>query len=121
MALQLHPNDNAREARPSLWIFHGPAVGWLVLGVMFFMSLVTILARLGADWLSATVISLLPLGAITLFVMFFVNGKPASFALDLFTLQIWRLRSLWYLVRLCDKPPQFLAVLRPPRHPKDFA
>src|SRR5215471_4119523 len=99
----------------------GPAVGWLVVGVMFFVSLVTVLARLGADWLSATVISLLPLGVITGFVAFFVNGRPSSYALDLFALQVWRLRSVWYLHRLCDRPPQLWAVSRSPRHPKEFS
>jgi hypothetical protein len=121
MPLELHANDNAREAKPSLWLFHGPTVGWLVLGVMFFISLVTLLARLGADWLSAPLISVLPLAGITVFVVFFVNGKPASYALDLFALQVWRLRSAWYVQRLSDRPPQFWAVLRSPRHPKDFS
>jgi hypothetical protein len=121
MPLELHANDNAREAKPSLWIFHGPAVGWFVLGVMFFVSLVTFLARLGADWLSATVISLLPLGAVTMFVQFFVNGRPPSHALDLLALQVWRLRSAWYVQRLSDRPPQFWVVLRSPRYPKEFS
>jgi hypothetical protein len=121
MPLELHSNDNAREAKPSLWVFHGPAVGWLVLGVMFFVSLVTVLARLGADWLSGTVISLIPLGAITGFVLFVVNGRPPSYALDLFALQIWRLRSRWYVDRLSDRPPQLWILATSPRHPKDFS
>jgi hypothetical protein len=121
MSLNLNVNDNAREAKPSLWIFQGAAVGWLVVGVMFFVTLVTVLARLGADWPSATVISLLPLGAITVFVHFFVNGQPPSHALDLFALQMWRVRSSWYLHRLLDRPPQLWVVRRPPPHPKEFA
>ena len=82
MALQMHSNDCAREAKPSLWIFSGSAVGWLVVGVMFFVTLITILSRLGVDWVSGTVISLLPLAGFTVFVQCFVNGRPPSHALD---------------------------------------
>jgi hypothetical protein len=120
MALQLHPNDNAREAKPSLWIFHGRAVGLLVVGVMFFVCLVTILGRMGADWAPAIVISALPLAGITVFVAVFVNGQAPSHALDLVALQMWRLRCWFYLQRLLDNPPELWAVSRAPRHPKDF-
>ena len=122
MALELHPNDAAREARPSLWVFEGPWVGTLVVGVMFFISLFVVLSRLGVDWLPATIISALPLGVMTLFVHFFVNGRAPSYAVDLFALQVWRLRSAWYLRRLSDNPPQLWVVLRPASlHPKDFS
>jgi hypothetical protein len=33
MALEMHPNDNAREGRPSVWIFSGQSVVLLVIGV----------------------------------------------------------------------------------------
>jgi len=121
MALELHPNDCARTAHPSLWIFSGPWVGTLVLGVMFFISIFVLLSRWGVDWISATVISAMPLEAMTIFVHFFVNGRAQSHALDLLALQMWRLRSAWYLQRLSDKPPQFWVVFRAPRHPKEFS
>jgi hypothetical protein len=121
MSLELHPNDAAREAKPSMWVFEGPWVGTLVVGVMFFISLFVVLSRLVVDWIPTTIISALPLGVMTLFVQFFVNGKAPSYALDLFALQVWRLRSVWYLHRLSDKPPQFWVVLRPPLHPRDFS
>jgi hypothetical protein len=120
MPLELYANDAAREAKPSLWVFEGPWVGTLVVGVMFFISLFVLLSRWGVDWIPASVISGFPLGLTTLFVQFFVNGRPPSYALDLLALQTWRLRSSWYLQRLLDKPPQFWVVLRAPRHPKDF-
>jgi hypothetical protein len=88
---------------------------------MFFISLFVVLSRLGADWVAATIISALPLGLMTLFVHFFVNGRAPSHAIDSFTLQVWRLRSAWYLGRLSDRPPQFWIVLRSPRHPKEFS
>ena len=121
MALELHANDCARIARPSIWIFEGPAVGLLVVGVLFFISLFLVLSRLGVDWVPTTVISALPLAGITVFVRFFVNGRPPSYALDLLVYQVWRVRSWWYLQRLLDKPPQLWVVSRAPRHPKEFS
>jgi len=121
MALSLNPNDCARTAQPSLWIFQGPAVGLLVVGVLFFVCLMLVLSRLGVDWIPTIVLSASPLAAITIFVQFFVNGRPPSYALDLLALQIWRLRCSWYLQRLLDKPPQLWIVPRTPRHPKEFS
>ena len=121
MALELHPNDCARTAHPSLWIFSGPWVGTLVLGVMFFISIFVLLSRWGVDWIPATIISLVPLAVFTVFVHLFVNGRAPSHALDLSALGVWRLRSAWYSQRLSDKPPQLWVVLRAPRHPKDFS
>jgi hypothetical protein len=86
--------------------------------VIFFVCLMLVLSRLGVDWIPTLVISALPLGAITIFVHFFVNGRPPSYALDLLALQMWRLRCSWYLQRLLDKPPQLWAISRAPRHPK---
>src|SRR6516162_3439744 len=68
-------------------IFQGPAVGLLVVGVMFFICLMLVLSRLGVDWIPTIVISALPLAAITIFVQFFVNGRPPSYALDLLALR----------------------------------
>jgi energy-coupling factor transporter transmembrane protein EcfT len=121
MSLEMHPNDNARTAHPSIWIFSGPSVGLLVIGVMFFVCLMLVLSRLGVDWIPTVVISALPLAAITIFVHFFVNGRPPSYALDLLALQMWRLRCSWYLQRLLDKPPQLWVISRAPRHPKEFS
>jgi len=121
MALSLNPNDCARKAQPSLWIFQGPAVGLLVMGVMFFVSLMLVLSRLGVDWISTVFISALPFAAITIFVHFFVNGRPPSFALDLLAMQMWRVRCSWYFQRLMDNPPQLWVISRAPRHPKEFS
>ena len=121
MVLSLNPNDCARTAQPSLWIFQGPSVGLLVVGVMFFVCLMLVLSRLGVDWISTVVISALPLCAITIFVHFFVNGRPPSYALDLLTMQMWRLRCSLYLQRLLNKPPELWVISRAPRHPKEFS
>jgi hypothetical protein len=121
MALNLNPNDCARTAQPSLWIFQGRSVGLLVVGVMFFVCLMLVLSRLGVDWTATIAISALPLSAITIFVQFYVNGRPPSYALDLLALHMWRLRCVWYLECLLDKPPQLWIVSRAPRHPKEFS
>src|ERR1700751_672598 len=121
MPLELHANANARTSQPSLWIFRGPAVGLLVVGVLFFVCLMLVLSRLGVDWIPTIAISTLPLAAITIFVQFFVNGRPSSYALDLLALQTWRLRCSWYVQRFMDKPPQLWVISRAPRHPKEFS
>jgi hypothetical protein len=56
-------------------------------GVLFFVCLMLVLSRLGVDWIPTIVISALPLAAITIFVQFFVNGRPPSYALDLLALR----------------------------------
>ena len=43
MPLELHSNDNAREGRPSVWIFQGNSVVLLVAGVAAFVALFRIL------------------------------------------------------------------------------
>lgn len=120
MALELHPNDNAREAKPSLWIFTGRSVGWLVIGVMFFITLYVVLSRQGVEWMPAGIISALPLMVITLLVQFCVNGRPPSFALDLLALAMWRLRCWWYIQGGSARPPQWWVVASNPRHPREF-
>ena len=40
--ISLHPNDNARDARPSIWIFQGRAIALLVLGVASSSSVVPV-------------------------------------------------------------------------------
>jgi hypothetical protein len=121
MPLELHANDNARTAQPSLWVFRGPWVGALVVGVLFFISLFLVLSRLGVHWIPTAVISALPLAGITVFVQFFVNGRAPSYALDLLAFHIWRLLPSCYLQRLLDTPPQLWIISRTPRHPKEFS
>src|SRR6516165_6298329 len=79
MALSLNPNDCARTAQPSLWIFQGPAVGLLVVGVMFFVCLMLVLSCLGVDWIPTNVISALPLGAITILIEKLSRANSAHF------------------------------------------
>jgi hypothetical protein len=68
--LEFHANDNAREGRPSVWIFEGKSVVFLVCGVAAFIALFRILAACGLDWPINIGISLLPLIGVTAYVHF---------------------------------------------------
>ena len=61
MALQMHSNDNAREGRPSVWIFQGRSVVLLVIGAGMFIGLFRILDAAGVDWPLNIAVSILPL------------------------------------------------------------
>jgi hypothetical protein len=117
----MHSNDNAREGRPSLWIFQGRSVVLLVIGAGVFIVLFRILDATGVDWLLNIYLSILPLGLTTLYVWLFVNGKPSSYACDLLMFAIWRSKSWLYLNGALDRPPAFWIRSRSPRHPSEFS
>jgi hypothetical protein len=117
LPLQLHANDNAREATPAVWIFQGKAVGLLVLGVAIFIALFRVLTAIDIDWPAALVISLAPLGFMTIGVHLLVNGRPPSYARDLTLLAIWRLRVWLYMTGALDRPPELWVRMRKPIHP----
>jgi hypothetical protein len=106
MALQLRPNDNAREGRPSVWIFSGQSVVLLVIGVGLSLGLFRVANAL---WGLETVPS------------FFVNGKPESYALDLAFWGAFRLQSWLFLIGVIDRPPEFWVRGKSPRHPIEFS
>jgi hypothetical protein len=121
MALELRPNDNAREGRPSVWIFSGRSIVYLVLGVALAIALFR-LANLvwGFDVLWSLIIGSTPLAAVTLFVQLLVNGKPPSYAWDVICWGIWGTHAWLYRVGIFDRPPQFWVLGRKPRHPHLF-
>jgi hypothetical protein len=120
MPLEMHPNDNAREARPGLWIFQGRSVVLLVVGVAAFVVLFRILDWAGWEWPINVVISFLPLLALGTYVHVFVNSKPQSYSADLFLGLLWRGRVWLYMAGALDHPPQFWIRLPAPRHPNQF-
>lgn len=93
MPLEFHSNDNAREGRPSVWIFEGKSVVFLVCGVAAFIALFRILAACDLDWPITLGISVLPLLAMAAYVHFCVNGKPPSYFVDMALLLIWRAKA----------------------------
>ena len=115
--LKLHPNDNAREARPAIWIFQGKAVALLVAGAAIFIALFRLLMATDVDWPVALAISCAPLGIITIVVHSLVNGRPPSFAGDLTLLTIWRCRVRLYLAGVLDRPPELWIRNQKPPHP----
>jgi ABC-type uncharacterized transport system permease subunit len=115
MALEMRPNDNAREGRPSVWIFPGQLVVPLVIGVGLSLVLFRMAnAFWGFETVPSLVIGIVPLTLITAFVAFVVNGKPESYALDLALLQIFRIQRLLYLTGIVDRPPEFWVRRKPP-------
>ncbi len=120
MPLELHPNDNAREARPGLWIFQGRSVVLLVVGVGAFVAVFRMLDFVGVDWPLNVVVSLLPLALMTAYVWGFVNGKAPSYAQDLLVLNLFRFRQWMYLRGVLNRPPQFWVMDRKPAHPNQF-
>jgi hypothetical protein len=117
LPLELHANDNAREATPTVWIFQGRAVGLLVLGVATFIALFRVLTAIDIDWPAALVISLGPLGFMTIVVHLLVNGRPPSYASDLALLTVWRLRAWLYMTGALDRPPELWVRDCKPIHP----
>jgi hypothetical protein len=121
MGVELRPNDNAREGRPSVWIFSGRSIVYLVVGV----GMGIVLFRLaniawGFDVLSSLLIGIMPLAAITLFVQVLVNGKPPSHAWDVMCWGLWQVHAWAYRSGIVDRPPQFWVSGKKPRHPELF-
>jgi hypothetical protein len=115
--LQFHPNDNACEAKPGIWIFQGRAVALLVLGAAVFIGLLRILMTSDIDWPAALVISLAPLAIMTLVVHLLVNGRPQSYASDVALLAMWRFRARLYMAGALDRPPELWVRNGKPIHP----
>src|SRR5258708_37590768 len=95
MGVELRPNDNAREGRPSVWIFSGRSIVYLGVGVGMGIALFRLANMVwGFDVISSLVIGTMPLAAITLFVQVLVNGKPPSHAWDMMCWGLWRVCSM---------------------------
>lgn len=103
--LELHPNDTSREAKPGVWIFHGPVqLICLVGSVMAFVAIFQILRAIDIDWWLNILISALPLCAVTIIILL-LRGKPASYAGDILLLWIWRMKTALYMAGGLERPP----------------
>jgi hypothetical protein len=116
----LHPNDNAREARPSWWIFQGSSMGFLVVGVLFFVTLCMLLSRSGVEWWMTILISSIPLAIITAFTHWFINGRSPSFAMDLMQFQMFKVQEFLFLSGAISIPPQLWKPSPKPAHPDNY-
>jgi hypothetical protein len=105
--LELHPNDNAREGRPSVWIFSGRLVILPVIGVAAFVALFRILDSAGVDWWLNILISLAPFAGMALYVWLFLKDKAPSYGQDVLGLWAFRFKQWLYLYGVFDRPPQF--------------
>jgi hypothetical protein len=120
MSLELHPNDNAREGRPGVWIFRGRSIVVLVIGVGLFVGLFRILDAGGVDWPRNIVISVLPLALMTLCVWRLVNDRPSNYAADLLAWQLFRFRQWSYRRGALSRPPSFWIRCGELPHPDQF-
>jgi hypothetical protein len=95
-------------------------MGFLVIGVMFFVVISMLMSRAGVDWWITIVTAIVPIGVVTFFTHFFVNGKSPSYAIDLFLWQSFRLQEWIYLCGAITIPPQLWKKGELPRHPNQF-
>lgn len=120
MSLELHSNSCAREAKPGLFMFAGKWVVILPAGVLVFIALFKLLSSIYLDWWLSAPIALIPLGLGALFVVALVNGRPPSYATDLWLLVMWRFKSWLYMHGCLDRPPVLWGKPKTPPHPDSF-
>jgi hypothetical protein len=120
MATELHANDTSRQAEPAIWVFRGKSIGFLAIGVLCFIGLFRLFSIWYIDWWIAGVISLMPLGAMTLIVHIFVNGRSPSHLTDWLFLESWKFKTWIYMNACLDKPPCLWVESRKPKHPSLF-
>jgi hypothetical protein len=120
MALKEHMNNCARLAQPGIWIFRGKAMVLLVIGFALFILIMQCLRAVQLEMPIAIAISALPTLGLTVFVKFFVNDKPPSYAFDLLLFQIWRFKTWLFKAGVLSRPPGLWFLPETIRHPKDF-
>ena len=121
MELELHQNNCARKAQVGVWIFKGPAAMMcLVIGFGVFILSMQCLNAAQVDFPLAIAISATPLFLLTLFVKFFINDKPESYAFDMLFLGVWRLKTRFHKIGLINPAPQLWPMPEKPEHPKNF-
>ena len=85
MERRLHPNNNARQAKVTVWIFEGPSLLFLIAG-----SGLALLAyrycydRLGLGSLNSGLVAAVPIALAILYVAGLKLGKPKSYDVDVF-------------------------------------
>jgi hypothetical protein len=85
MERRLHPNNNARQAKVTIWIFEGHSLFFLIAG-----SGLALLAyrycydRLGLDSLNSSLAAAVPIALAIWYVAALKLGKPKSYDVDVF-------------------------------------
>jgi hypothetical protein len=121
MPLEFHENDNAREAKPSFLFFQGKNALYFLFGVFIFITLFRVFSKIGFGFIANAVISSIPLGLITVFVLACVNGKPNRYPFDLIEQCIFLLKAILYQGGWLDQPPAFWKPVKTPPHPNEFS
>jgi hypothetical protein len=120
MALKEHMNNCARLAQPGIWMFRGKAMVLLVIGFALFILIMQCLRAVQLEMPIAIAISALPTLGLTVFVKFFVNDKPPSYAFDLLLFKIWRFKTWLFKAGVLSRPPGLWFLPETIRHPKEF-
>lgn len=121
MANRIHQNDNARDAKPMLWIFEGSSILWFIGGLG--LSLVAFRLcydRFGMSIGESGVIGAGPLALAIAYIVLLRAGKPKSYDTDVFLSLNFRFIALvqrqgWLRTakHLYSKPA------KRPAHPRD--
>ena len=92
----------------------------LVIGFALFILIMQCLRAVQLEMPIAIVISALPTLGLTVFVKFFVNDKPPSYAFDLLLFKIWRFKTWLFKAGVLSRPPGLWFLPEIIRHPKEF-
>jgi hypothetical protein len=119
MALQQHPNDNARDAKPMVWIFEGSNVYLFVGGFAASLVAFRFCFDRGLSMVESTIVATIPISTAIGYVVFLKAGKPASYDGDMlvslnYRLICWlqRMGLIRFGGHLHMKPS------KPPAHPR---
>lgn len=119
MRIEFHPDDNALESRPAVWILQGKSVVLPVFGAAAFVALFRILAACGVDWPVDIGSSVPAVLAIVGCVHLLGNGKSPTFATDIKSFLIWGAKAWLSMAGALDRLPVLWVVTRKPRHRED--
>lgn len=81
----IHPNDNAREAKATIWIFEGSSLYVLIAAIALALAAFRYCYDgLGLGTLGSTVAGAAPLVIATVYVVTLKLGRPKSYDIDVF-------------------------------------
>lgn len=120
MALPFNYDDSSREALPSIWVFRGSSVLFLLGGFALFLLSFQVLKSVDVDFFPNLCVSLLPMGFAVGLVVFLVNGKAPSYAICFFDWAFLRLSFWLYSQGILDRAPLLWRIPKSPIHPLTF-
>lgn len=100
MPLRQHANDNARDAKPMVWIFEGSNVYVFVGGFAASLVAFRLCFDKGLSVVESGIVAALPISSAIAYVVFLKAGKPASYDGDMvlslnYRMINWLVREGW--------------------------